>query len=63
MGWGADGDCRFLRARKFDLAKAKEMLLAMEQWRKDFGVDDIVKCALPVFPLLIFRREAATQKL
>ncbi|KAI0315350.1 CRAL-TRIO domain-containing protein [Amylostereum chailletii] len=34
---------RFLRARKFDVAKAKEMLLACEQWRKDFGVDDIMK--------------------
>ncbi|KAF8075950.1 CRAL-TRIO domain-containing protein [Lyophyllum atratum] len=34
---------RFLRARKFDLAKAKEMLIAAEQWRKDYGVDDIIK--------------------
>ncbi|EGO04178.1 hypothetical protein SERLA73DRAFT_173602 [Serpula lacrymans var. lacrymans S7.3] len=34
---------RFLRARKFDVPKAKAMLLAQEQWRKDFGVDDIVK--------------------
>jgi len=34
---------RFLRARKFDVQKSKEMLLAAEQWRKDFGVDDIVK--------------------
>lgn len=34
---------RFLRARKFDVPKAKEMLLAYEQWRKDFGVDDILK--------------------
>ncbi|KAF8897120.1 CRAL-TRIO domain-containing protein [Infundibulicybe gibba] len=34
---------RFLRARKFDVAKAKEMLLAAEQWRKDFEVDEIVK--------------------
>jgi len=34
---------RFLRARKFDLVKAKEMLIAAEQWRKDFGVDDIIK--------------------
>ena len=36
---------RFLRARKFDVAKAKEMLISCEQWRKDFNVDDIVKCA------------------
>lgn len=34
---------RFLRARKFDLAKAKAMLLSAEQWRKEFGVDDITK--------------------
>lgn len=34
---------RFLRARKFDLAKTKEMLLSAEQWRKDFGVEDIMK--------------------
>jgi hypothetical protein len=33
---------RFLRARKFDLVKAKEMLAAEEKWRKEFGVDDIV---------------------
>ncbi|GJJ12307.1 hypothetical protein Clacol_006548 [Clathrus columnatus] len=32
---------RFLRARRFDLAKAKEMLIAAEKWRKAFGVDDI----------------------
>jgi len=34
---------RFLRARKFDLVKAKEMFIAAEKWRKEFGVDDIVK--------------------
>ena len=34
---------RFLRARKFDLTKAKAMLLAAEQWRKDFGVEDLVE--------------------
>ncbi|KAF7327484.1 CRAL-TRIO domain-containing protein [Mycena kentingensis (nom. inval.)] len=33
---------RFLRARKFDLAKSKEMFIAAEKWRKDFGVEDIV---------------------
>ncbi|KAH9927860.1 CRAL-TRIO domain-containing protein [Amylocystis lapponica] len=33
---------RFLRARRFDLAKAKQMLIACEQWRKDFKVDEIV---------------------
>ncbi|GLB33363.1 putative CRAL/TRIO, N-terminal domain containing protein [Lyophyllum shimeji] len=34
---------RFLRARKFDVAKAKEMLIAAEEWRKSFGVDDIIQ--------------------
>ncbi|QRW01645.1 hypothetical protein RhiLY_00642 [Ceratobasidium sp. AG-Ba] len=34
---------RFLRARKFDLAKAKEMFINCEKWRKEFGVDNIVK--------------------
>ncbi|TFY62327.1 hypothetical protein EVG20_g6749 [Dentipellis fragilis] len=34
---------RFLRARKFDVPKAKFMIVAAEQWRKDFGVDDIVQ--------------------
>ena len=34
---------RFLRARKFDLTKAKEMLISAEKWRKDFKVDEIVK--------------------
>jgi hypothetical protein len=34
---------RFLRARKFDLPKAKLMLLDAEEWRVKFGVEDIVK--------------------
>lgn len=34
---------RFLRARKFDLVKAKQMIISAEQWRKSFGVDDIVQ--------------------
>ncbi|KAJ7663012.1 CRAL-TRIO domain-containing protein [Mycena rosella] len=34
---------RFLRARKFDVPKAKEMFIANEKWRKEFGVDEIVK--------------------
>ncbi|KAJ7242753.1 CRAL-TRIO domain-containing protein [Mycena haematopus] len=34
---------RFLRARKFDVPKTKEMLLASEKWRKEFGVDELVK--------------------
>ncbi|TFL05619.1 CRAL-TRIO domain-containing protein [Pterulicium gracile] len=33
---------RFLRARKFDVPLAKKMLLDYEQWRIDFGVDDII---------------------
>ncbi|KAJ7237010.1 CRAL-TRIO domain-containing protein [Mycena rebaudengoi] len=39
-----DAAClRFLRARKFDVLKAKEMWVANEVWRREFGVDDIVK--------------------
>jgi len=34
---------RFLRARKFDVQKAKEMLLAAEQWKKDMKVDELVR--------------------
>ncbi|KIM24222.1 hypothetical protein M408DRAFT_331869 [Serendipita vermifera MAFF 305830] len=34
---------RFLRARKFDLALSKKMIYDAEQWRKDFGVDELVK--------------------
>jgi hypothetical protein len=34
---------RFLRARKFDLVKAKAMLISAEQWRKEEGVDEIAK--------------------
>jgi len=34
---------RFLRARKFDVALAKQMFLDCEKWRKDFKVDHIVK--------------------
>ncbi|KAF8173762.1 CRAL-TRIO domain-containing protein [Mycena galopus ATCC 62051] len=34
---------RFLRARKFDVPKAKDMFLACEKWRKEFGVDELVR--------------------
>lgn len=34
---------RFLRARRFDLAKAKAMLLAAEEWRKKEKVEEIAK--------------------
>ena len=37
-------DCyllRFLRARKFDLAKTKEMWVNFIQWRKENNVDEI----------------------
>jgi hypothetical protein len=38
--------CRFLRARKFDVPKAKAMLLSAEQWRKDEKVDELARCVI-----------------
>jgi hypothetical protein len=46
---------RFLRARKFDVPKAKEMILACEKWRKEFGVDELVRwVALTLHSFVIF---------
>ncbi|KAI4260531.1 MAG: hypothetical protein LQ352_000227 [Teloschistes flavicans] len=34
---------RFLRARKFNVNLAKQMFIDCEKWRKDFGVDNLLK--------------------
>uniref|UniRef100_A0A060SX04 ARAD1A00946p n=1 Tax=Blastobotrys adeninivorans TaxID=409370 RepID=A0A060SX04_BLAAD len=34
---------RFLRARKFDVAKAREMFEKCEKWRKEFGTDTVLE--------------------
>ncbi|TFY62335.1 hypothetical protein EVG20_g6743 [Dentipellis fragilis] len=35
---------RFLRARNFDVSKAKAMIISAEEWRVEFGIEDIMKC-------------------
>lgn len=34
---------RFLRARKFDVKAAQDMFTDCEKWRKEFGLDDLVR--------------------
>ncbi len=43
---------RFLRARKFDIPKAKAMIIDQEKWRKEFRVDDLDKGAITLLSRL-----------
>ena len=38
---------RFLRARRFDVPKAKAMLISAEEWRKTDKIDELVQCVVP----------------